>query len=218
MASQDNYHLYSAEIDNLLEIKKRKWQLKAVSWIDYDDVAQIIRLHIFKKLEQYNEDLEFGPWCNKIIFNQFRNILRNTYSSYSPPCKTCPMAEGDNCRFTPSKTKCSECPFYAKWEKRKKQAYNVKLPVSLDSGANEQINLNCSTNIDVEAFLSILKIKLRDKLTKNEYAVFCELYTNIQNKNNKNLLEKIGYRQLQNYKHKILKCSKQIILENITDA
>ena len=34
-----------------LEINKRRsrWNLTALSWMDFDDVSQIIRIHIFKK-------------------------------------------------------------------------------------------------------------------------------------------------------------------------
>ena len=33
-----------------IEIKKRKskWNLTALSWMDFDDVSQILRIHIFK--------------------------------------------------------------------------------------------------------------------------------------------------------------------------
>ena len=35
------------EIDEEISKKRGKWNLKALPWIDYDDVSQIIRFHIF---------------------------------------------------------------------------------------------------------------------------------------------------------------------------
>lgn len=217
MSSQSDYPEYSEEIDKLLKIKRRKWTLRAVAWLQWEDVAQMIRLHIFKKLHKYDRSKPFGPWVNKIIGNQRINILRNNYSSFSKPCTDCPMDDGDDlCRFTLSRRKCSECPFYAKWEKRKKQAYNVKLPLSLDANASICDSHCNSTDIDVEHAMKILKEKLKEKLTKNEYAVFSDIYLYDSSPENKKIIASVGYRQIQNYKQKILLCSKKIIMEDIS--
>ena len=37
------------EIDQLLDVNRSKWQLDAIQWFDYDDVKQIIRIHINEK-------------------------------------------------------------------------------------------------------------------------------------------------------------------------
>ena len=36
-------------IDREILKRKPKWNLKSLAWIDYDDVSQIIRIHIHKK-------------------------------------------------------------------------------------------------------------------------------------------------------------------------
>ena len=38
------------------EIRKRskKWSLTSLNWIDYDDVSQIIRIHIYEKWHLYD--------------------------------------------------------------------------------------------------------------------------------------------------------------------
>ena len=114
-----------------IELKKRrgKWFLNSVSWIDFDDVCQIIRAHIYKKWEQWDQARALEPWLNRIISNQLKNILRNNYSNFSRPCLNCPFnqskgpsesdAPGELCGFTPSGLQCSECPLYKKWEKTK---------------------------------------------------------------------------------------------------
>jgi len=40
---------YIGIIDVELTKRRSKWQLYAINWISYEDVEQIIRLHIFKK-------------------------------------------------------------------------------------------------------------------------------------------------------------------------
>ena len=34
-----------------ISLHKSKWFLKSVQWLDWEDVAQIIRIHIYKKME-----------------------------------------------------------------------------------------------------------------------------------------------------------------------
>ena len=37
------------DLDQLLLKYRPKWQLSALAWLDYDDVCQIIRLHVYNK-------------------------------------------------------------------------------------------------------------------------------------------------------------------------
>ena len=76
-------------VDN--EIRKRyyKWHLHALAWLDFDDVSQIIRAHIYKKWDQWDQQRPIEPWVNKIISNQLKNILRNNYSNFARPCISC---------------------------------------------------------------------------------------------------------------------------------
>ena len=69
------------------EIKKRrnKWCLTSLNWIDFDDVSQIIRIHIYEKWHLYDKDKPLGPWLNRIISNQIKNLIRNNYGNYSRP-------------------------------------------------------------------------------------------------------------------------------------
>ena len=58
-----------------LEIRKRKskWNLTALAWMDFDDVSQILRIHIFKKWHLYDNRKPLNPWINRIISNQIKN-------------------------------------------------------------------------------------------------------------------------------------------------
>lgn len=120
------------------ELKKRahKWMLKGIAWLDYDDVCQLIRLHVYKKFHLYDPNLPFAHWANRIISRQISNLRRNLYDSHSRPCLKCPENEGtDLCRIYTKQ--CSNCPIYAKWERTKKRAHDVKLPVTLESHTQE---------------------------------------------------------------------------------
>ena len=76
-----------------LELRKRqgKWFLTSLAWIDFDDVKQIIRTHIYKKWDQWDQERPLKPWLNRIISNQLKNILRNYYSNFAKPCLSCPF-------------------------------------------------------------------------------------------------------------------------------
>lgn len=122
------------ELDSLLIKNKNKWQLTSIAWLDYNDICQIIRIHIHKKWHLWDQSRPFQPWANTIISNQITNQIRNHFGNFAKPCLKCPYNMGDfgeHCYKTPSGKQCRECPLYAQWEKRKKKAYNVKLPVSL---------------------------------------------------------------------------------------
>lgn len=120
------------------EIKKRrnKWFLNAITYMDFDDVSQIIRTHISKKWGQWDQSLPLEPWINRIISNQLKNLIRNHYGSFAKPCINCPFnnsAEDNLCDLTPSGRQCNECPLFAKWSKSKKDAHNIKLAKSFDA-------------------------------------------------------------------------------------
>lgn len=129
------------EIDRLILSRKYKWRLsQAIPSIDYDDVSQLLRIHIFQKWDQYQS--EMGPlanWINKIISNQIQNMIRDNYHNFASPCSSCSHNQGSElCSYCVSGYKSSEeCPLLLKWEKGKKRAHDVKLPVSSENHQQE---------------------------------------------------------------------------------
>jgi len=89
-------------IDN--EIYKRKGQVHLyLNDFDFDDIAQIIRIHIYKKWHMVDETQPLEHWVNKIITRKVINFIRDNYTSVAPPCYKCPMNQGGKlCGFTPS--------------------------------------------------------------------------------------------------------------------
>ena len=221
---EDRAHI----IDN--EIRKRyyKWHLHAIAWFDFDDVAQIIRAHIFKKWALWDQSRPLEPWINKIISNQLKNILRNHYSNFARPCLNCEynqsaeQGEGqiaNLCAFTPSGLQCNECDLYAKWEKTKKNAYDIKMPLSLEFHAYTK-NTNPEDHFDISRATISLHIRIKAALTSKHYLVYKMLFIDgISEEEVARILgyksnekgRKAGYKQIKNLKNQYKKLAKKII-------
>tara|TARA_Y100000004_G_scaffold108376_1_gene121562 strand:+ start:620 stop:1300 length:681 start_codon:yes stop_codon:yes gene_type:complete len=206
------------------EINKRRgrWNLTALSWMDFDDVSQIIRVHIFKKWHLYDQSKSLAPWINTLISNQIKNLIRNNYGNYCRPCLKCAAAESDSLCYIYG-TQCSACPLFAQWEKTKKAAYLTKLPAPLESVGHEMENIELS-DFDFDTVLKRLNSKLKTVLKPNEWVVYENLYLN--NKSEQEVAKILGYKtseknrspgykQIKNIKKSIIDKAKEIVAENI---
>lgn len=219
------YEDFSDVIDQELYKRKNNWFLTSVAWIDFDDVCQIIRAHIYKKWEQWDQERPIKPWLNKIISNQFKNILRNNYSNYARPCLNCPFsrdASDNQCMFTKSGVQDSNCPLYKKWEATKKQAYNVKITLSIENHEHEINHAGELTDYNLEESIGKLVKELKSILNPRQWQAFELLYI-------KNLPEeevakqmgfksnesgrKAGYKQIKNLKN-LFKTKAVTLLKN----
>ena len=90
---------FITEIDAEIAKRKNKWNLSAINWMNFEDVSQILRIHIFKKWHLYDPVKPLGPWLNRLISNQIKNLIRNNYGNYSRPCLRCDAAEGEDIFF-----------------------------------------------------------------------------------------------------------------------
>ena len=209
-----------------LEIKKRrgKWNLTAVTWLDFDDVSQIIRIHIFKKWDLYDSSKPLIPWINRIISNQIKNIIRNNYGNYSRPCLKCAAAEGEDlCNIY--EKQCDACPLYAHWQKNKKRAHDTKLPLPLEHHAKEVYN-KFDQSINVENSIKLLHKKMKTILKPVEWKVYNYLYIEQREENEVAKLmgystsEKNrapGYKQIKQMKKKIITIAKRVIIDGEID-
>jgi hypothetical protein len=177
-------------IDQVIKKRKNKWKLKAITWFDFEDIEQIIKVHIYKKWHLWDQTRAIEPWVNRIVTNQIRNIIRNNYTSFARPCLSCPFnqnKEGDSgaemsCGFTTSGKQCNECPLFAKWEKVKKSAYDVN-----------------------DKHFLIYKMFFIDNLTDDQVARILKFKTSEKGR-------KAGYKQIKNLK-KMLYIKAQILLK-----
>ena len=205
-------------IDEEIAKRRNKWRLSSLSWIDYDDVSQIIRIHIYEKWNQYDPSKSLRPWLNRVITNQLKNIIRNNYTNYSRPCLRCAAAEDSNsCRIY--STQCSDCPLYAYWEKRKQSAYNLKIPLALENHQQEVHSVH-DDFIDYEEKIQKLNKKMKEILKPTELLVYESLY--IKEEDELSVAKKLGfktteakrspgYKQIQNIKKNIIKKVKTLI-------
>lgn len=203
------------------EIKKRraKWTLGAVQWIDYDDIAQILRLHIYKKWFMWDQARPLRPWLNRIFTNQLSNLIRNLYGNSTRPClKNCPANEGGNlCRIFV--TQCSSCPLYDHWVRTKKNAHDIRLPLALENHSNEILE-PIDKSVDIEKGSKNLQVKLKEVLKPVEYRVYKYLY--VENKSEEEVGRllgfktseagrHLGYRQIHNIKESIIKKANKLV-------
>lgn len=207
-------------VDRIIEKHRYIWQLKAIAWMDYEDVAQIIRFHISKKWHMWKQDRPLEPWISRITSNQIKNLLRNNYSNYVRPCLNCKYNQGNEppaCSVTPSGKQCGECPLYQKWERTKKSAYDVKLSVSIESHMSAVSDMH-DGNFDILLSANKLHEEMKLYLAPKQYKVYSRLY--IDGVDEEKVAaemgykttekgKKAGYKQIKNFK----KLFKQVALK-----
>jgi DNA-directed RNA polymerase specialized sigma24 family protein len=199
------------EINKEIDKRKNKWSLTALAWMDFNDVAQILRIHIYKKWDMYDQKQPLAPWINRIASNQIKNLIRNTYGNYSRPCLKCAAADQeDGCNIYG--TQCSQCPLYAKWEKSKKSACNIKLPVALENHSQEVHNIP-HNSINIEKTAENIHKKMQQTLKPLEWKFYSLHF--IEHKSEEDTAKimgyktteknrKIGYKQVKNLKKLII--------------
>ena len=213
-----------SEIDIEIRKRKNKWNLNALNWLDFDDVSQILRIHIYKKWHLYDPIKPLAPWLNRIISNQIKNIIRNNYGNYCRPCLKCAAAEGaDLCKIYGKQD--TSCPLYACWYKNKKTAYDLKIPVPLENHSQEVSNIP-QNDIDVLKCTKIIHDKMQNILKPVEWKVYKYLY--IENKDEEETAilmgyktseknRSPGYKQIKNIKKAIVIKVKKYILSGEID-
>ncbi len=217
---EKSFHLINSEINK----RKNKWTLSALNWIDFEDVSQIIRFHIFKKWELYDSKKPMLPWVNRIISNQIKNLIRNNYGNYARPCLKCAAAIGDNgCRIYKSQN--DSCPMYQSWYKTKKNAYDLKMAVSIEDHSFEINNQPCNSS-DMQRASENLHIKMKEILKPIEWKVYELLY--ISNKSEEQVCKLLNFKydknaktaynkQLRNIQKSIIKKAKECLANGEID-
>lgn len=209
-------------IDEEILKRKNKWNLTSLTWMDFNDVSQILRIHINNKWQQYDQSKPLAPWINRIITNQIRNLIRNHYGNFSRPCLKCSAFEGENLCSIYGKQS-NACALYAKWSKSKKNAYDTKLPVSIENHDHEIKNKSFQ-NLSIDKAITEINFKIKEKLKHNEWIYYNKVY--IENASEIEAARALGYKtteknrdagykQLKNLKKSVITKVKQIIKEDI---
>jgi len=212
------------EINQEILKRKNKWSLTSISWMDFSDVSQILRIHINNKWNQYDQKKPLAPWVNRIITNQIKNLIRNNYGNFSRPCLRCSAYEGENLCSIYGKQS-NSCALYAKWSKSKKGAYDTKLPVSIENH-HQEVNSRPVDTINIDQSIKNVNLKMQTKLKPNEWIYYRMVY--IENKSEieaakalgYKTTEKdrdIGYKQIKNLKKSIVAKVKKYIYNDEID-
>ena len=207
---EESIPLINREIDK----RKGRWTLNSLSWIDFEDVAQIIKLHVFKKWHLYNPIKPLAPWLNRIITNQIKNIIRNNYGNYSKPCGRCAAAEPqDKCLVYGRQD--ASCPLVAKWEKTKKIAHDVKIAVPLENHLYE-VKSQAYTEDNFFSNARKLHSKMSAVLKPLEWKVYKALY--IDNLSEEEAAKVVGYKTSEKDRkpgYKQIKNIQKIIIQKV---
>lgn len=213
---EDKYEV----IQNEIWKRNSKWKLKAVPSISFEDISQILLIHINIKWEQWNQDFALEPWLNRLITNQIRNLIRNNYSNFSRPCLSCAANQGATlCSIYGEQ--CTRCPLFRKWSLNKKNAHDTKLPVSIENHSQEIFSMP-TDGFDIERSANILHLKMKKVLKPIEWKVYQLLYVDfkedaevakIMGYKSSEEGRKPGYKQIKNLKKKIVERAKRILAE-----
>ncbi|MGA0317666.1 MAG: hypothetical protein ACO3LB_08275 [Flavobacteriaceae bacterium] len=209
-------------IETAIRKQRSRWRLDCISWFDFEDVEQVIKLHIYNKWHMWDQKRPLEPWINIIVTNQIKNLVRNHYGNYMKPCASCKHNMGDeSCSYTLSNVQDSSCEKYRKWEKTKKPAFDLKIAVSADDhmyeiGSDSEedvcfessvVKLNSHMKKELsEVHYSAYHMLFFEKATEEDVAAFMGYKTNEKKR-------KAGYRQVKNLKKMFLKKAAEIIEE-----
>lgn len=219
------YEDYSDVINEEIAKKRYKWNLTSLAWIDYEDVSQILRIHIFKKWHLYDPEKNIKPWIRTIISNQIKNLVRNNYTNFVKPCNKCEAAkEETKCEIYGKQ--CSDCPLYKNWEKNKKTGFAAKMPMSLENYKQEVYYIENNETIDIERSAGILHEKMESILKPHEWKIYKLLY--IDHLDELTTAKKMGYKtseankspgykQIKNVKKKIISIVKNLLKNDEVD-
>ena len=133
--------------------------------------------------------------------------MRNNYTSFAKPCVTCPFANQsstpaadlkidtfseDLCGFTKSGVQCSECPLFAKWEKRKQNAFRIKIPLAIEHHEHEVYSTPDSNCFDIESAQNKLHAAMKQELNARQFSIYEMLF--IKNMDEEEVALAIGYK------------------------
>lgn len=223
--SEITYESISDIIEEEISRKKYSWTLWNFEW---EDVCQVLRIRIHKKLHLYNEERgTIRQWLKVVISSTIKNILRDNYGKYARPCvlggggKPCAFNLGaDKCAYTKSGNQCSECPLYKQWEEKKKTHHDVKQTLCLENHKDEVYSIQ-DQSIDAETIKKYLDQNIHAHLTKREMRFYKLFY--IQNKTEQQISKIMkyttsekrvaGYTHFAAMKRKIKQVSEQMLVE-----
>ncbi len=161
-------------INQCINKRKHRWTLTSISFMDFEDVAQMLRSHIFNKWHLYDQSKKLESWLTAVINNRMINIIRDVYSSFSRPCLKCEFFEGDNL-CSKFGTQNTTCDLYRTWAFGKKRKYDIQIALPMETRINECQSIK-TENIDVDKTAINLHEKMKYTLKPLEWFVYNQLF------------------------------------------
>lgn len=191
--------------------------------MDYNDVEQLVKIHVHKKWHLWDQSLPLEPWIARVTSNRIKNLIRNYYGNYASPCVRCRFNMGDGlCAWTASGQQDVSCPEYSKWSEFKKDGYGIKIPLPLenhqvevdrkhDSGMSfdepiQRLNTLMEQNLSVIHYQAYIMLFFENK-TEEEVAKFMGYKSNEKNR-------AAGYKQIKNIKKMLKEKAKELMNEH----
>jgi len=212
-------------IETAIRKQRSRWRLDCITWFDFEDVEQVIKLHIYNKWHMWDQKRPLEPWINIIVANQIKNLVRNHYGNYAKPCVTCEFNLGDDsCSFTSTRVQNRECEKFAKWEKTKKSAFSLRVAVSADDHMYEIGSTENETDVCFNSSVERLNREMEKELSELHYEAYHMLYfqddateedvANLMGYKTNEKKRKAGYRQVKNLKKIFAEKAAKIMKEN----
>jgi hypothetical protein len=222
---EKSYEDKSETIDREINKRRSKWQLKAIAWMDFEDVRQLLRIHIYKKWSLWDQSRPIEPWLNAIITNQMNNLIRDNLWSFSRPCLRCDANQGgDLCGIYTEQ--CCKCPLYLKWYKKKKKVHDLKIPTSYHDERNNTDNstffLEKDTFIDYDVSIEKIHLEMENRLKPSQYLIYKMLFIECLSEDDvakkckykaDKYNKKRKYKPIENHKKKFMEVAREIILD-----
>ena len=223
--TEKKFEDYIDVIENAIRKQRSRWRLDCISWFDFEDVEQVIKLHIYNKWHMWDQRRPLEPWVNIIVSNQIKNLVRNHYGNYVKPCASCEFNMGDDsCSVTSKKIQNRECSKFAKWEKTKKSAFSLRVAVSADDHMYEIGSTESHESSFFNDSVKRLNIEMKKELSSLHYEAYEMLYfkENCTEEDVARLMgyktnekkRKAGYRQVKNLKKTFAQKAAKIMQDN----
>lgn len=179
-------------IEKAIAKKRNKWHLTALTWMDFDDVSQIIKLHIYKKWDMWDQNKPLEPWIGRVISNQIKNLIRNNYTNYARPCLNCIHNAGEDlCAISPTGFQGGFCDIFSKWEKNKKSGYDLKMPLPIENHKQEAEEKKDADFFSFES-VDFLNEEMKKILSEKQYVAYIMLF--FENKEDQDVAKFMGYK------------------------
>lgn len=196
------------QIDRIIKLNLGKWKLKIINSISPEDIAQELRIQVYRQWSKYDQTRPLGNWLTTVINNRLINLTRDNFYKFAKPCLNCPKFNGGNLCSLYGEIS-SECGIYRKWELEKKFQHDCTIPVTIEDHQNELYSMP-SQDSNLEEQINHLKHRLEEILSPNDYKIFDLLY--LQNKTENEVITILNYKTQRQGLSQINKLKKNIIL------